>query len=318
MILRMVFGKSTHVRPGSHRRRTLSLAGLALIVPALAACTAGSSSSSGVQVVASFYPLAAAAQQVGGTLVNVDNLTAPGVEPHDLELTPQQIEAIDTADVVLYLGGGFQPAVEDAIRDATGTVIDVSASLRSLPVPAGETDASLSADPHVWLDPTLYRQMVDEVRGALAQADPAHAQTFGSNADAYDQRLVQVDHDYRSGLANCQRTVIVTSHAAFGYLSARYGLTQEPISGLSPDAEPTPRHLADIKTLVEREGVTTIFTEALVSPQVAETLASETGTTTAVLNPLESLTPDQAAAGADYVSVMRGNLATLRSALGCA
>jgi zinc transport system substrate-binding protein len=301
------------------RRRISLLVGLALLVPVLVACTSRSSSSSdGVQVVASFYPLAEAAQQVGGSFVRVDNLTAPGVEPHDLELTPQQIEAIDTADVVVYLGGGFQPAVEDAIGDATGIVLDASAALRSLPVPSGETDASLSADPHVWLDPTLYRQIVEEVQGALDQADPAHAQAFGSNAKAYDQRLLQVDHDYRSGLADCQRALIVTSHAAFGYLATRYGLTQEPISGLSPDAEPTPRHLADIKALVEREGVTTIFTEELVSPKVAETLASETGTTTAVLNPLESLTPDEAAAGADYVSVMRDNLATLRSALGCA
>jgi zinc transport system substrate-binding protein len=304
--------------PTRIRQRVRAVAVMIILVPALAACTSSSSGSSGgVRVVASFYPLAEAAQQVGGSFVSVDNLTAPGVEPHDLELTPQQIEAIDTADVVLYLGGGFQPAVEDAIRDAAGTVIDASASLRSLPVPPGETDASLSADPHVWLDPTLYRQIVEEVRAALAQADPAHAQAFGSNAKAYNRRLAQVDRAYRSGLADCQRALIVTSHAAFAYLSARYGLTQEPISGLSPDAEPTPRHLAEIQALVEREGVTTIFTEELVSPKVAETLASETGTTTAVLNPLESLSPDEAAAGADYVSVMQGNLTTLRAALGC-
>jgi len=301
------------------RARALLVGGLVLAAP-LAACSSrsdASGSSGGVQVVASFYPLAEAAQQVGGSFVSVDNLTAPGVEPHDLELTPQQIEAIDTADVVLYLGGGFQPAVEDALGDATGAVIDASASLRKLPVPAGESDASLTADPHVWLDPTLYQQIVDEVRGALSQADPAHAQAFMANADAYGRQLEQLDGEYRSGLGHCQRSLIVTSHAAFGYLSARYGLTQEPISGLSPDAEPTPQHLAALKDLVEREGVTTIFTEELVSPKVADTLANEAGATTAVLNPLESLTPDEAGAGDDYVSVMRTNLATLRTALGC-
>ncbi len=299
--------------------RVLLVAGLVLAAP-LAACSSrsdASDSTSGVQIVASFYPLAEAAQQVGGSFVSVDNLTAPGVEPHDLELTPQQIEAIDTADLVLYLGGGFQPAVEDALGDATGTLIDASASLRNLPVPAGESDASLTADPHVWLDPTLYQQIVDEVRDALSQADPAHAQAFTTNARAYGRQLVQLDDEYRSGLAQCQRTLIVTSHAAFGYLSARYGLTQEPISGLSPDAEPTPQRLAELTDLVEREGVTTIFTEELVSPKVAETLANEAGVTTAVLNPLESLTPDEAAAGDDYVSVMRTDLATLRTALGC-
>jgi zinc transport system substrate-binding protein len=301
------------------RIRALLVAGLMLLAP-LAACSSrsdASAASSGVQVVASFYPLAEAAQQVGGSFVTVDNLTAPGVEPHDLELTPHQIEAIDTADLVLYLGGGFQPAVEDALGDATGTLIDASASLRNLPVPAGESDASLTADPHVWLDPTLYQQIVDEVRDALSQADPEHMQAFTTNARAYGRQLGQLDDEYRSGLAQCQRTLIVTSHAAFGYLSARYGLTQEPISGLSPDAEPTPQRLASLKDLVEREGVTTIFTEELISPKVAETLGSETGATTAVLNPLESLTPDEAAAGDDYVSVMRTNLAALRTALGC-
>jgi zinc transport system substrate-binding protein len=301
------------------RARALLVAGLVLVAP-LPACSSrsdASDSSSGVQVVASFYPLAEAAQQVGGSFVTVDNLTAPGVEPHDLELTPHQIEAIDTADVVLYLGGGFQPAVEDALGDASGAVIDASASLRNLPVPVGESDASLTADPHVWLDPTLYQQIVNEVRDALSQADPDHAQAFASNAGAFDRQLGQLDGDYRSGLATCQRALIVTSHAAFGYLAARYGLTQDAISGLSPDAEPTPQRLASLKDLVEREGVTTIFTEELVSPKVAETLASETGTTTAVLNPLESLTPDEAAAAADYVWVMRDNLATLRTALGC-
>ena len=294
----------------------------ALVALAMAAtgCTSrpGSSADGSVHVVASFYPLAEAAEQVGGDLVQVENLTAPGVEPHDLELTPHQVESIDTADLIVYLGGGFQPAVEDAIGDASGPTLDASASIRNLPVPSGETDASLTADPHVWLDPTLYERIVAEVRAALSQRDPADANTFADNAAAFDQQLELLDRAYRSGLANCDRTTIVTSHAAFGYLSARYGLTQDAISGLSPDAEPTPQHLADIKALVERDGVTTIFTEELVSPKVAQTLASETGATTAVLNPLESLTPDEAASGADYVSVMRQNLATLRGALGCA
>ena len=130
-------------------------------------------------------------------------------------------------------------------------------------------------------------------------------------------RLDALDREYRSRLTHCARDVIVTSHAAFGYLSRRYGLQQEPISGLSPDAEPTPQHLADLRALVERDGVTTIFTEELVSPKVAQTLAEETGATTAVLNPLESLTPDEMSAGDDYVSVMRENLTELRAALGC-
>jgi zinc transport system substrate-binding protein len=290
----------------------------ALLVSGLcAACSSASSDPSGTSVVASFYPLAEAAEQVGGADVGVTNLTAPGVEPHDLELTPDQIEAITTADLVLYLGGGFQPAVEDALGDAQGTVVDVSDGLRDLPVPDTETSPGLTADPHVWLDPVAYRQVVGRVESALADVAPSGASTFATNAHAFEARLSALDREYRSGLASCDRSIIVTSHAAFGYLAQRYGLQQEPIAGLSPEAEPDPQRLADLKTLVEQTGVTTVFTEEMVSPKVAETLASETGISAAVLNPLESITPDQLAAGQDYVSIMEQNLDTLRRALGC-
>lgn len=287
------------------------------MLAALPSCRAPAVASDKLAVVASFYPLAEAAMRVGGDRVQVTNLTAPGVEPHDLELTPDQLVAISTADVVLYLGGGFQPAVEDALGDAGGATVDVSAGLRTLPVPPGETTPNLSADPHVWLDPTLFSQVVGRVRAALANADPADASTFASNARDDQQRLATLDEAFHAGLQTCARHVIVTTHAAFGYLALRYGLQQQAISGLSPDAEPTPERLVQLKDLVERDGITTIFTESLVSPKVADALASETGATTAVLNPLESLTPQELDRGGDYASVMEQNLATLRTALGC-
>jgi zinc transport system substrate-binding protein len=297
---------------------SFAVSALFVALACLGACARASTTGSGsTSIAASFYPLAEAAQQVGGSTVTVTNLTAPGVEPHDLELTPDQIEAITTADAVLYIGGGFQPAVEDAIKDAQGQVVDVSADLLDLPVPVTQTSPGLTADPHVWLDPVAYRQIVQRVEAALAQADPAGASGFASNARSFEERLSALDREYRAGLASCVRNIIVTSHAAFGYLSRRYGLEQYAIAGVSPDAEPDPQRLADLKALVERTGVTTIFTEDLVSPKVAETLAVETGASTATLDPLESLTPDQLSAGEDYVSVMQENLATLRSALGC-
>jgi len=282
------------------------------------ACDASTTATPGtIQVVTAFYPLEEAVEAVGGDRVSVTDLTPPGVEPHDLELTPSQIGAIADADLVFYLGGGFQPAVQDAVAESQGRAVDVSAELRTLPVPSGDTDPSLTADPHVWLDPVLYGRIVDEVARALAGASPADASAFGSNAEAFDRRLANLDAAYRSGLARCARDVIVTSHAAFGYLAARYGLRQEAIAGLSPDVEPSPQRLDELRALIERDGITTIFTEELLPPDVADTIATATGATTAVLNPLESLTPDEVASGADYDSVMRGNLAELRRALGC-
>ena len=284
-----------------------------------AACSRrGNASDDGrVQVVASFYPLAEAARQVGGDLVSVTNLTAPGVEPHDLELTPTQVESIATAGLVIYLGGGFQPGVEDAIGEAGGPVLDALQGVETSAPPSG-SEASLTVDPHVWLDPERYARIVDEVRSSLAEIDPAHADAFAAGASAYEDQLRSLDTDFRAGLANCQRTTIVTNHAAFGYLAAAYGLTQVGISGLDPEAEPDPRRIAEIRDLVQQQGITTIFTEDLVSPKVAETLANEAGVGTAVLHTLEGLTDAEVAAGADYLSEMRVNLATLREALGCA
>jgi zinc transport system substrate-binding protein len=189
--------------------------------------------------------------------------------------------------------------------------------LRYLAAPADETDSTLTADPHVWLDPVLYAGIVEKVRTVFDSADPARASAFDANASAFEEQLSGLNRSYATGLAHCATNVIVTSHAAFGYLARRYGLRQEAVAGLSPEAEPTPDRIAYLKQLVQDDGVTTIFTETLVSTNVADTLANEADVATAVLDPLESLTADELTAGNDYLSVMRTNLTTLEHALGC-
>ena len=262
------------------------------------------------QVVAAFYPLAYAASVVGGKHVDVANLTPPGVEPHDLELTTDQVDALQDAGLVLVMGRGFQPAVEKVAGDrdrGTLRVLDALA-LRG----------KHRQDPHVWLDPVLMGTVVDEVRDALAQADPAHAKVFAANAARLHQALEALDADYRAGLAACPRRLIVTTHEAFGHLAAEYGLRQEAVTGLAPDAEPSARRLAQLSDLATRTGVTTVFTETLASPKIARTLAREAGgLRTAVLNPLEGLTDRERTRGDDYFTVMRANLDKIERALGC-
>jgi zinc transport system substrate-binding protein len=301
-------------------RRIGPAVALCLLGVLLVACNASTNAdeSGKISVVASFYPLAEAAQQVGGDLISVENLTPPGVEPHDLELAPDDIEAIATADVIVYLGGGFQPAVEDAVSQAEDAVtVDALKAVDTNEAPPSEAEEGLTVDPHVWLDPARYEEVVRTVADALSESDPANESTYDANADAYIAKIAALDDDFRAGLADCQRTTIVTSHEAFAYLAESYGLTEVGITGLSPEAEPSARRLAELKDLVEKEGITTIFAEELVSPKVAETLADEAGITVEVLDPLESLTDEQVAAGEDYVSVMRENLAILRGALDC-
>jgi zinc transport system substrate-binding protein len=249
-------------------------------------------------VVASFYPLAFAAEEIAPH-VAVENLTPPGAEPHDLELSPIDAASVRQARLVLLLGRGFQPQLEDAAGDGDNVLhlLD-TAGLDLLP----------NGDPHVWLDPLRYARIVERI-----------GQTLGAEkaASRLVARLQDLDAEYRDGLATCDRREIVTSHEAFAYLAERYGLEQVPITGLSPEAEPQPANLARVVRLVEERGVTTIYYETLVSPRIAETVARETGAHVAVLDPIEGLTPAEIAKGEDYFTRMRANLRALEEGLGC-
>lgn len=281
-----------------------------------------------LQVVASFYPVAEAAQRVGGQQAAVTNLTRAGTEPHDLELTPVQVDQLEDADIVFYLGRGFQPAVEKVAERRDGLTVEL---LSALPLEKGaaeaeehageekgsEADHAESVDPHFWLDPTLMQRAVDRMERAFVEARPASREEFRRNAEAYRAELQALDAEYRSALSGCERKELVVSHAAFHYLANRYGLSQEAIAGLSPEVEPNPRRLAELANLVRQRNATTIFYETLVSPGVAHALARDTGAKTAVLNPIEGLTKEQLERGATYASVMRENLAALKSALSC-
>jgi len=297
--------------------RPILTLGLGVALLAAACGRIDASAQAGVSVVAGFYPLAEAAQRIGGNCVTVTNLTPPGVEPHDLELTPHDVESLAAAGVVLLMGGGFQPAVERGAAMSEGTVIDVlDIANATLPVPPSESGDALSVDPHLWLDPGRWADVVRTLGADLASELPTSCHAT-ANADAYAHELDALDRAFSEGLATCERRTIVTTHSAFGYLADAYGLTQEAIAGILPEAEPSAQRLSELQDLVQREGITTIFTEDLVPPDVAETLAAEVGVKVATLHTLEGLTDEQLAAGADYRSMMRENLATLEEALGC-
>jgi zinc transport system substrate-binding protein len=273
-----------------------------IIVLAVFLAGCGAAASGKRTVIAAFYPLAFAAERIGGAQFHVEDLTPPGSEPHDLELTPQAVGRIENAHVVLYLSHGFQPAVSKAVAQAKGKRIDI---LAGLPLHQS-SEEGLTADPHVWLDPVLFTDVVRRIGAALHRpVGPLVAQ------------LRHLDRQYRAGLRHCTRKEIVTSHAAFGYLAQRYGLTQVPITGLTPESEPSPQQLTHVVDVVRRTHATTVFFETLVSPRLAETVAREVGAKTAVLDPLEGLTPSEQAQGDDYLTLMRSNLAAIRKALDC-
>jgi len=297
----------------SHLRTVAATLVAACLGLAAAACSNSASGASGkFSVTAAFYPLAFVAEQLGGSAVSVTNLTPPGAEPHDLELKPSDVVAIRNARLVLYLHG-LQPAVDDAVK----TLPDRTRAFDALSVVSLRHLGDGSVDPHFWLDPTLLGKVAAVIEQHLERAVPADAALFKKNLTRLDSQLVELDKDFRTGLAHCARHEIFTGHAAFGYLAARYGLSQIGITGLNPEAEPSPRQLTTIIQLARRIHPTVIYAETLVSSRSVDAVARAVGAKVAVLNPIEGLLPSQRAAGDDYLSVMRRNLRTLEEGLSC-
>lgn len=308
------------------KRSLTSLAVLALAGTSLAAC--GSSEETGsegkVEVVASFYPLEHAAAKVGGEHVQVTNLTKPGAEAHDVELSPKDVLDVTKADLLVYLKD-FQPAVDDAAAQAGDSAFDVSPAAH-LDVEAteaghdhGEDDHADhdhgATDPHFWLDPVRYADVVDAVADRLAAVDPDHAQDYRANAASFRDELTTLDEEMTTGLADCTHRELVTSHTAFAYLADAYDLHQEGITGLTPESEPSAQAMATIVDHIREHKVSTIYTEPLAPRAVADTIANEAGVKVAVLDPLEGITDRSAAQ--DYLGVMRANLETLRTGQQC-
>ena len=314
-------------------RTTTVAVTLALAVAApLAACSspgatreAAEQTTSRLPVAAAFYPLEFVLSQVGGPGVDVHTLTKPGVGPHDLELTAKDIADLPKMGLVASAAGSQPAADAPAAQAAAGPAYDVGAAAglgasapATSPVrPSGSVDEEHGHEGnlHFWLDPIRNAAVGTALADRLASIDPANAATYRANAARFATSMGELDQAYAAGLKTCRTRTLVTGHAAFGFLAERYGLTELPIAGLSPDQEPSPRELADIAATAREQGVTTVFAETLVDPKFAQTIARETGAQVAVLDPVEGIT--STSPGQDYRSVMLANLTSLRTGLGC-
>ncbi|MFE1148406.1 metal ABC transporter substrate-binding protein [Streptomyces albidoflavus] len=330
-----------NIRRGRNRsiRIALTASAAALSLGVLSACggaDSGGSADGKLAVTASFYPLEFLAERIGGDHVDVTTLTGPGVEPHDLDITPRQTGEMSEADVLLYLRG-LQPAVDKAVDQAGVKDTVDAADLTTLEAHGsssgdghdhaegdghdhaeeegdGHDHGDSGLDPHVWLDPVKYAEIADGVGAALQKADPDHAADYRKNTEALTGKLKKLDQDYRDGLKNTDTRTFITTHAAFGYLAERYGLDQESIAGVDPESEPSPARMKELQKIAAEEKVTTVFFETLASDRTAKVLAEDTGLRTGVLDPLEGIT--EKSKGDDYLEVMEANLAALKKALG--
>ncbi|MBV1937114.1 metal ABC transporter substrate-binding protein [Streptomyces sp. NPDC060006] len=305
-------------------------AATALTLGSLSACSSDSSAADGdssgkLDVVASFYPLQFLAERIGGNHVDVSTLTEPGQEPHDLEISAKQTAQLQESDVALYLKN-LQPSVDDAVAQSEiKTKID-AATLTSLEKHGNEVgghaaehddhegEEGSGEDPHIWLDPVKYAEVAEGVGKAFEKADPDHAADYKKNTAALVKELDGLNTQFEDGLKNTKTKVFITTHAAFGYLAERYGLTEEAINGLDPESEPSANRVKDLEKMAKADGVSTVFYETLVSDKTAKTIAADADLRTDVLDPIEGIT--EKSRGDDYFQVMEANLKALQSALG--
>ncbi|MFG2677565.1 metal ABC transporter substrate-binding protein [Streptomyces sp. NPDC048392] len=323
------------------RRRHISgiavTAAAALGLGTLSACSSDSSAAGNTDkfdVVASFYPMAFLADQIGGEHVSVTSLTEPGQEPHDLEISAKQRAQLEQTDAALFLKG-LQPSVDEAItQSGAKTKIDAT-TLTTLEEHGSEVGGHAAEhehedehaedehghdhgeeggkDPHIWLDPVKYAEVAEGVGKAFEKADPEHAADYRKNTAALVGKLDGLNTKFETGLKDTKTKVFITTHAAFGYLAERYGLTEEAINGLSPESEPSAARIKDLEKMAEADGVSTVFYETLVSDRTAKTVARDAGLRTDVLDPIEGITDKSR--GDDYIQVMEANLKALRTAL---
>jgi zinc transport system substrate-binding protein len=261
-----------------------------------------------VKISTSFYPLYEFTQQVVGTNADVATVTPAGVEPHDFEPSPQQLAGIIDSQLFIYIGGELEPWVEKFIQEN---------NVRSLRVTDGLVPESDARDPHVWLNPDYAQQIAGKITDTVQQIDSQNTESYKELGQNYILKLKELDEEMMSGLQDCASRTIVTAHDAFGYFGKRYNLEVIPVSGISPEDEPSAQNLAALSTLVRQKNVSTVFFETLTDPQLAETLAKEAGVQTAVLDPIEGIESEDQAEESGYISAQKSNLQALRLALSC-
>ncbi|HWG91755.1 MAG TPA: zinc ABC transporter substrate-binding protein [Candidatus Thermoplasmatota archaeon] len=319
------------------RRGLVALLLVALLTPAFAGCATPEQTEK-ADVVATFYPLRFFAARVAGENLTVASLIPDGVEPHDWEPRPRDVAVLGGAKVFVYNGAGFEPWVGGLLEKSENPnlkVVDASAHAEPVALEAeaeeeenapheeehghghGHEEGEGELDPHFWLDPVRSQAVVRAIAQALRDADPANAAAYQARAERLQEDLQALDVSYRDGLAGCTKREILATHDAFSYLSRRYNFTVHSLSGVSPEAQPSAQKMQQLVDLARSHEIRYVFFETLVSADVAEAIAREVGAETLVLNPVEGLTPDQAKAGEDYFSLMRANLANLRTAMEC-
>jgi zinc transport system substrate-binding protein len=275
-----------------------------------------------ITVAASFYPIAEIVQRVGGDDVELLALTAPGIEPHDSELSAKQLDELSKADIVFYIGGGFQPDLEKAIASLPATTVAIDL-LKSVDLIAskeeedGHDHGHSDIDPHIWLDPANMAKMAAAVAQEIAKVQTSLTPGLTERQTDYANELTAVGTLIDKTFASCERKELVTAHDAFTYFARRANLTTVPIAGVDPETEPSAKDLEATAAIAKKSNVTTVFFEEILPKAFADTVAQLVGAQVASINAVETISQSDLDAGVTYSSIMKSNISAISTALGC-
>jgi zinc transport system substrate-binding protein len=274
-------------------------------------------SSSTLKVLATFYPLYDFAQNVGGNKTDVSILVPETVDVHDFEPTPSSVAEVAGADVLIYNGAGLEPWISQIVSASENTKliqVDTSHGIQLLQVSPEFQRNNQTFDPHIWLDPVLAKQQVNNILQGLIRADSADSQYFTQNAEAYKVKLDTLNSEAVNATTNVATRYFVTFHEAFAYFAKRYDLTQIPIAGPFQE-EPTPSDIQNVIDATRQYHLLYVGYESLENPAISQSISRDTNATLILMNPIEGLTAQQKAAGKDYISLMQEDIANIGLAL---
>lgn len=280
--------------------------------------TAGLACAEKINVVVSIYPLKDIVQQVGGDRVKVDFIVPPGASPHTFEPTPSDMIKIHSARLFVIIGAGLEFWADKAIRAAGGkdlTIISLSNGIHLIPeVPShGGKEGHHThgaADPHIWLDPLLMKDMAQKIADTLCVLDSAGRAYYAEKAEAFKKELDRLHLELSEKTSRFRTKEYITFHPAWNYFSRRYGLRVAEVIEESPGKEASPRHIAKIIKEIKRIGTKVIFAEPQFNPRIAEIIAKEAGARVLLLDPIGS--PEQRSS---YLALIRYNLSIMKEAM---
>jgi zinc transport system substrate-binding protein len=260
---------------------------------------------------------------IAGESVDVKNILPFGTDPHSFELTPKIMVGIEKSSLVFYSGAGLEPWI-DKIHFNTKTV-DMSQYVQLRKISKLEASEHhhehhsdhKGLDPHYWLDFGNMQKVAMKIAEELTILLPKNKEVYLLRRDKYIAMLQGLDEAYKKALSSCKVRNVILNHNALGYLANRYHFHSESLSGLSPEAVPSPSDIKRILLEIQKDNVDTIFYENFVNARVIDSIAKDANVTVGVIQVLGNITADQAAKNATYKQLMYENLKKLSKAMQC-